>query len=547
MTDRPLVVFGLDGACFELIQPWLDDGRLPTLAAIIDDGVASGLESCVPATTPPAWTSLTTGVNPGKHGVFGFYARIKGSYDLHPVSDADIYARRLWDYASEEGLTSLVVNVPVTHPPRELDGAIVPGYMADDDPATYPPGVLKDLGFDGYTVYAESEAEDVPEDQLLREWLELTESRRDVALALMEKFEWDILFLEFQKTDGAVHKFSDRENVRRVFERVDNCMGDVLEAVEGEPNVFVVSDHGIGQEKDWAVALNTWLEQSGYVRTAVGGRGQDTSWIERGAAEESESSAGTDVLGRIVELAGGVGLTKQRVERILSALGLYHIAARHAPASLRDLLGRETIDRSRSTAFYEGMGFSGVDVGVLINDDRFYEDGVVAAHEYDEVRSALMDGLRSLQGPDGEPFRRVLTREEMYNGPRVDYAPDIILEQAPRYVIGSKHLRGQVFIPTEAGRIDHMRNGLLVAAGPDVRDDWTPDGTPSIMDVTPTLLHLLELPVNTRIDGTVLESILVDDRDPKRAEYDRYEPADGPAIGDEEQLKERLEAMGYLG
>lgn len=215
--------------------------------------MASELESCVPATTPPAWTSLTTGINPGKHGIFGFYARNKGSYDFHPLSDADVHARRLWDYASEEGLTSLIVNVPVTHPSRELDGAIISGYMADDDVATYPDGLLDDLGFYDYSICADSEAETVPEEQLLREWLDLTESRRDVALALMVAFQWDIHLLKFQKTDGAVHKFAIGENVRAVFERVDSCMGEILEAVDREPNVLVVSDHGIGQRKEWAV------------------------------------------------------------------------------------------------------------------------------------------------------------------------------------------------------------------------------------------------------------------------------------------------------
>jgi predicted AlkP superfamily phosphohydrolase/phosphomutase len=185
MMDGKLIIFGLDGACFDLIDDWLEAGALPTLAGLIDRGGTADLQSCTPATTPPAWSSLTTGVNPGKHGVFGFYRRVPDSYAVQPVSDRDVRANRLWDYASAEDLTSLVVNVPVTHPGRELDGAIVPGYLSPDDLETHPEDVLSTVGMEDYRVYAPSEADDVPEDQLLSEWLELTESRRDLSLRLM--------------------------------------------------------------------------------------------------------------------------------------------------------------------------------------------------------------------------------------------------------------------------------------------------------------------------------------------------------------------------
>ncbi|WP_246988362.1 alkaline phosphatase family protein [Halorientalis marina] len=546
MSDHPLIIFGLDGACFDLIRPWIKNGHIPTINEILDTGVSSKLESCVPATTPPAWTSLTTGVNPGKHGIFGFYSRTKGSYDLYPVSDTDVYARRLWDYTSESDLTSLVVNVPVTHPPRELDGALVPGYMADNDVATYPDGLLTELGFEDYSVYAESEADMGQEEQLRDEWLNLTESRRDLTLALMAQYDWDVLFLEFQKTDGAVHKFSDSENMRAIFERVDDCMSDVLEAVEDEPNVVLVSDHGIGQTKDWSIALNTWLEERGYIKTSVDGGGDDGSWIDRKTSSSSEDAGDGTIFDRLGELASRAGITKQGVERILSALGLYNVAARRAPDRLLDMVAQEAIDRQRSEAFYEGMGFSGVDVGVIVNDERFYPDGAVTEAEYDEVRSRLIEEIRSLEGPTGKPFQRILTREEVYDGPRVEYAPDIILEQAPRYVIGSKNLRGQTFIPAEPGRIDHTRHGIFAATGPDISDDWSPEEPPSIMDVTPTLLYLQDVPVNTRIDGTIHEPLVTDDRDPNMRQYDRYEPAAGRTEQNEGELKDRLQAMGYL-
>jgi predicted AlkP superfamily phosphohydrolase/phosphomutase len=556
-SDRKTVVFGLDGACFELIEPWLDAGALPTLAGLIDAGGQTALESCVPATTPPAWTSLTTGVNPGKHGVFGFYGRRRGSYDTDPVSDVDVRARRLWDYTTEADLTSLVVNVPVTHPPREIEGALVPGYLSPDPPSTYPDGLLADLGLEEYRVYADSEAADVPEAQLRDEWLALTDSRRELTLALMERYEWDLLFVEFQKTDGAVHKFDDEANIRRVFERVDDCMAAVLDAADGDPNVFVVSDHGIGQPKQWAVALNTWLVEAGYATTTTT-QETEQAWTDTAMGDgttdsqpqtDTDRSATERATAGLVAGLGRLGVTKQRLERALSRLGVYERVAALAPAGAGSSLKREIIDEASSRAFYQGMGFSGVDVGVTINDDYYYDDGIVTAEAYDDLRSELIERLEEVTGPDGQhAFSQVQPREAVYDGDHTREAPDIVLEQSEDYVIGSSQPRGQTFIPTDEGRIDHTRNGILIAAGPDIDPEWTPPTPPSIVDVTPTVLHLLDLPLNEEFDGGPLTSLLSSDRKPRFESYEPYRP--GPSVdqsaAERKRVEDRLRGMGYL-
>lgn len=541
------VVFGLDGACFGLIEPWLDADALPTLAGLIEAGDSSALESCVPATTPPAWTSLTTGVNPGKHGVFGFYQRTPGSYDLPPVTDRSVSARRLWDYTSTTGLTSLVVNVPVTHPARETEGALVPGYLAPDQPVTHPRSILAELGIEDYRVYAPSEADDVPDEQLLSEWLALTDSRQDAALALMDAYNWDLLFVEFQKTDGAVHKFDERQKVRKIYERVDKCMGTILDAIETDPNVFVVSDHGIGQRKEWAIALNTWLSQQGYVATR-NGQEYESSWIEQVTNDRiyDEQAGDSTYPSRILDVLGRTGLTKQRLERLLSTLGFYELAVRFAPKGIGRNLAQEVVDRPASTAFYEGMGFSGVDVGVVINDERFYPEGRVEKSDYEAFRRELVDSLSELTGPDSKhPFSQVRTREEVYDGRRVNEAPDIILKQSSNYVIGSQHPRGKAFIP--ADRIDHTREGLLAAAGPDIEDEWSNERIPHITDVTPTLLHLLDISLNDRFDGRPLDMLSVD-HEPRIETYEPFEKDEATDLSNNEEdaLEERLKSMGYL-
>ena len=570
MTNErtPTVIFGLDGACLDLIRPWLDDGRLPTLNRLIETGGATDLESTVPATTPPGWTSLTTGVNPGKHGIFGFYTRQPGTFETTPVTDRHVHARRLWDYLDIHDDTAVVVNVPVTHPARVINGCLIPGYLAPDEPSTFPSDIISKVGMEGYRIYAPSETASVSDEQLLEEWLELTKSRAELTQRLVDEFDPDLVFLEFQKTDGAVHKFGMGAHVRRIYEVVDTCMAEVLESIEGEPNVFVVSDHGIGQEKRWAVALNTWLSHTGYAETRIGPADRD-QWLEQARENRSikgsprDSNATTDpssssslsrsygerLVRGVLGLVGRVGVTKQDFERLLSRLGLYERAIAWLPEGIGSGLRTEVIDREQSLAFYEAMGFSGVDVGVIINDERFYPDGKVKVDRYDEIREDLMDALRELRGPDGQrAFETLRPREHVYTGDRVDMAPDIVLEQSADYVIGSQEPRGQTFIPAD-GRIDHTRTGLLIAAGPDVREDWELAMSPSILDITPTVLHLREVPLSDRFDGEVLMDIFEEERSPRFDTYEPFEPEDpsGTEADEEELLAERLRDLGYLG
>src|SRR5262245_44560464 len=72
-SSRPRgLVIGLDGACWDVLDPWLREGKLPNIARLRDAGVWGNLESVTPPLSAPAWTTAVTGVNPGRHGVLNF-------------------------------------------------------------------------------------------------------------------------------------------------------------------------------------------------------------------------------------------------------------------------------------------------------------------------------------------------------------------------------------------------------------------------------------------------------------------------------------------
>src|SRR5258705_6167567 len=131
--SAPLVVVGLDGATLDLVEPWAADGSLPTLARLCGRGAWGRLRSTIPAATFPAWTSLVTGVNPGRHGVLDFTERVAGTYRVRFVNGSRRRAAALWSRFGAAGLRSAVLTVPRTYPPEPIHGVMVSGW---DSPLT---------------------------------------------------------------------------------------------------------------------------------------------------------------------------------------------------------------------------------------------------------------------------------------------------------------------------------------------------------------------------------------------------------------------------
>src|SRR6056297_3263946 len=153
------LLVGIDAACDRVLAPLFDDDEIPTLESIYRNGTSGPLESQIPPWTASAWPSLYTGMNPGKHGVYGFLTF--DGYDWDVVNATNVRERTLWELLDYHGKSSVVVNAPVTHPPGEIDGAIVPGYTAPEDPDCHPDGLLEDIRDEigQYRVYAPRDAE----------------------------------------------------------------------------------------------------------------------------------------------------------------------------------------------------------------------------------------------------------------------------------------------------------------------------------------------------------------------------------------------------
>lgn len=526
-----VLLVGIDAACAGVLDPLFEEDRLPTLRRLFEDGVSGALQSHVPPWTPSMWPSIYTGVNPGKHGVFGFLSY--DGYDWGVVNATHVREHALWELLDLCGLTSVVVNVPVTHPPRAFDGALIPGYTAPEAPDCHPSGVLADVtsAIGEYRVYPEP-----TETGELASYLDPVRMRGEAFRYLCEQYNPAFGFVQFQQTDTVFHEQpGEMELVRSIYEAVDREIGETLATVD-PGTVFVVSDHGIGEYSGYGFRANSFLESHGYLTATEGGRGMP-SWApirdDRLRAGSNGETDGRGWIERAIDAAAHLGLTTNRIGALLDRVGLEEAVAGLVPRRLIRA-GQRQIDFQASTAYMRAR----IELGVRINLAGREPDGVVSPEEYEAVRTELIELLSSVTTPDGNPvFEDVTRREAYFEGPYTEHAVDIVTVPAAFDQFLTADLLDSSFGPP-GQPWNHKREGIFVAAGNRVSATAI---TPHVFDVAPTVLGALGIEKSDRMDGDVLPIVdAVDERT-----YPAYESTDRETT-DDSHVTERLSDTGYL-
>ncbi|MDS0475137.1 alkaline phosphatase family protein [Natrinema sp. 1APR25-10V2] len=534
--DLRLLVVGLDAGCRPILEPLFESGDLPTLERLFETGTAGPLESQIPPWTASAWPSLYTGKNPGKHGVYDFLSF--DGYDWDVVNASHVRARPIWELLDEYGFSSVVVNVPVTHPARAFDGALIPGLTAPEDPDCHPEGILEDVkmacGGD-YWLYPQRSPEP---DRSIEGYERTVELRGKAFRYLSRRFDPDFGFLQFQQTDSVFHERpGDKRAIEAVYREVDRQVRETIERTDPE-NVLVVSDHGMGKVTGTEFRVNEFLRDEGYVSAQSGGEGMPTwskAWendlLEGDEAGEREPSA----LERTMNLAANVGITTQRVANALDRVGLKEPIGRRVP---NDMIraASEQVDFPESRAYVRSKS----ELGVRINLEGREPSGRVPESAYETVRDELVETLSGVRTPDGEPmFDAVEPRETYFEGPHIDLAPDVVTVPAGfDNAISADLGMGRFGEPMEPW--NHKRTGVVAAAGAAFDESAPLDGA-TIFDIAPTICSLFDVPIDAAMDGDPLP--VVDGG--AEETYPAYEPAPITAT-DDSAVEDRLSDLGYL-
>ena len=532
------LVIGLDGACLPVLEPMMEDGVIPTIAKHCDRGAVGALESQLPPWTPSAWPSMYTGVNPGKHGVFDFL-HFDG-YDWDVVNRSHVREFAVWELLSMRGYRSVVVNVPVTGPPREFDGVLVPGYTAPEEPTCHPEGVWDELTDElgEYRLYTESLETGASERERKRGYERLTRMRGAGFRYLVDEYDPDFGFVQFQQCDTIFHEFpEDTETIRRVFGAIDDEIDAIIDTCD-PVTTLLVSDHGIGPMRGREFRVNEHLREEAYVNTTATGEGMP-SWksISRKRLRHGRESGEVDRSGaeRAIELAARIGITSQRMATIVRKLGLEELVLKMVPTDIIRA-GTEQVDFASSIAYMR----SRTEMGVRLNVRGREPEGVIEESEYDRVRDSVIDSLKRIKTPDGDDvFERVCRREAVFEGPYVEEGPDIVTvpNRFDHFLVAN--LKGATFgDPTEPW--EHKLEGVVIATGEGIEPE-TDLPTSHLFDIAPTILASFDLPVSERMDGTPLPIV----EPTGRTEYPPFDPED-IVTTDDRDVEQRLANLGYL-
>lgn len=531
------LLIGIDAGCLSVFERLNQEDCIPHLESLCSSGTCAPLESQIPPWTPSAWPSLFTGVNPGKHGVYGFLGF--DGYDFHVVTGSDVQAHRLWTLLNRHDRSSVVVNVPVTHPPDPIDGAIVPGFMAPEDPRCHPEGVLEDVreeigDYRIYPTYTRGD-DSLSDAEKIDEYRSLVRMRGEAFRYLAGRFDPDFGFVQFQRTDTVFHEFDGEwEKVRTVYEATDDQIGEMLTACDPE-FVFLASDHGIGRYEKDEFRVNSYLRDEGYLETTFGGQGMPTWNVMREDLREGQQTRTWEPSypEKAAALLARVGLTTRRVGRVLERLGLAEVAGKYAPAGVVRT-GNEQVDFPSSVAYMRAR----TELGVRLNLAGREPEGVVDPDEYEAVRDEVIDLLEAVTAPDGEPvFEDVSPRESHFHGPHVEDAVDVVTVPSDFQHFLSAQV-GAEWFGESTEPWNHKLGGIFAAAGPGVGDGDTTDA--HLFDVAPTVLAALGVPASDRMDGEVIDVV----EPVGTAEYDGFEA--GTTQGREADIEDRLADLGYL-
>ena len=352
--------FGIDGVPYSLIAD--NEETFENLHALESRGE---IDSIVPPESSACWPSLTTGVNPGGTGVYGFQDREVDSYETYVPMGQDVQATRLWSRVDDAGGEATVMNVPVTFPPDRDIQRMVSGFLSPGvEKAAYPDELRETLETLDYKIDVNAKlGHKDDKEKFIEDAHRTLDARFEAFKHYIEADDWNLFFGVFMTTDRVNHfLFKDyaqdgeyKTEFLEFYEKLDRYLGELRGMLDDKTTMVVASDHGF-TTLEYEVKCNRWLEENG--------------WL---SFEDDDHSSLGDIS------------TDARAYSLIP--GRFYI----------NLEGREP-------------------------------RGSVPEDEYESVRKELKKELEAMDGPDGRPVAdRVVTREDAFRGEHDAIAPDLVV------------------------------------------------------------------------------------------------------------------------
>jgi len=543
----PCVMIGWDGATFDLLRPWVEQGLLPNLAKVLAQGSARRLRSIIPPISPAAWASIMTGMNPGKHGIMDFQEFNPSDYvsqQPNLINSTHLAGTTILDIMSERGLRVCSLQIPMTYPAWPVNGLLLAGVPNPDDSIgyTYPSdrdfGPLRPSKMRRQMTYAEVLENCTFHIKKLTDiFLEVVSEKYDYYTIYYRECD-DFHHLYWRLLDEKCAGFDARDRkemgnpILTIYKLLDVELGRLMAGLP-DANFFLISDHGgtaIGRRR---LFLNSWLAEKGYFQL---------NRTLRGTFQQAAR--------RVFKLLKPF-VPKEVRKKIVN----------EKPQLMRKLA---RVNNSTDAIAWEGTKAFAIHLnfptmGIQLNVKGREKTGIVEpGAEYEQVRDELIAQLKTIADPSTGQLvvKEIYRREELFSGPYLDKIPDILM-LLETSVLARTELSPSIWGETTISDLqelsgDHDLYGIFAATGPDVSAKGF-IGEAHLLDVAPTMLASLGEAIPANMDGRVMDDIFNDKflrAHPPTIDQGREVVAKAGekvySAEEEAAVRERLESLGYL-
>lgn len=512
-----LLVIGLDGASFDLLGDWIQNGELPYFKELLSNGVKGELQTIIPPQTPAVIPSFCSGKNPGEIGISGF---TKGQ---HLITSKDLPRNTIWEILSRNGFRSAIINVPLTYPPQEVNGCMISDsrYIPSaESNYTYPPQ-LRDLTYDypignpgGHPERFVDRKGHFNAPAVLETLTQDMKTRFEIAKRILDKDNVDFLLLYVIETDTIHHFIRTREkHVLSLYKEIDSSIKELVEKSNCR-NVIIFSDHGSEKYPDFYFNTNTWLRKEGFLKL-------------------KERSPYESIVSAIYRLSGRINIFRKIGYSIGKKMFMDQQLGTRPPG----------IDWKSTIAFAQSYGIT------------IFQQNIPEEESYDSIRDTIIRKMREIDDPDRQKaIGKIYRREELYWGDKLAEFPDIMFLTRgffPNVVVyphkvfermsekERKNREGAILEGTHLTSLGS--DALFIASGEDFESGKEVTNT-RIYDIAPTILHMFDIPVPKDMDGRVLTAILREDSEAAQRQV-RYQEADA----EQERVKSRIQKLKESG
>ena len=403
---RRVLVIGLDGGTWNIIEPLVREGKLPTIEKLMKNGCYGSLESCIIPSTCPAWKCYSTGKNPGKLGVYWYFGADMEHEKMIVHNSTSFKSDELWDVLGRNNISCGVLDMPTTYPPKAINGFMVSHSPPRPSGYTYPEDLEKELRDRFHYKVEPDYRHELGEDATIISTRHIIEQRFEAASYLLKKFEPPFFHMTIFDIDPIQHYYSEKV-VEDFWVLIDNEIGSLLDQCCDEKTyVILMSDHGQTKKK-CTFQIGKWLMD------------KDLVTLKRRRL----------LLGSLLYK---LGLRREIVLSVIGRTRIIPLLKSHIPREIRRRfaaffpLQREDF----SPQAFEGSIDWGQSKVIPLPGCYFYINRKIFSSDqaYEEFKESIIRQIEEIEIPKtGEKLASVVKREEIYFGKYVESAPDIIV------------------------------------------------------------------------------------------------------------------------